>query len=114
MTPSINIIGGTLAAVGLAVVIFFGVREGDIPPSPPAPPVSTVAPTPAPRVLKRPVVRKPRAPHSRKDSIQIQCGYVPDDVSTLAQRYDKEQILDAAAAYGLSPAQVSALRTCLN
>ena len=107
--PSINIIGGTLAVAALGTWLYFGVKQ--VGPCPaPIPTVSTVAPAPVPRVLKPPVPSKLHRVY-RKPVSKVDCNGVPP---AARQVKDKEQVLAAAAQYGLSPAQVSALRVCLN
>jgi len=101
--PSINIIGGALAVAALGAVIYFGAQAT------PTPTVSTVATAPATPVLKPPVVPAP-AKVVKKRPTQKNCNWVP----VIAKAHDKELVLTAAAQYGLSPAQLSALRACLN
>ena len=122
--PSLNLIGGVLAAVALGAVLYFGAH---------APPtVSTVAPVSEPQVLKPPVVEKPlvvekspvvppvvsplvkkpttyrRVRKGGKIDGKVKCKSVPP----VAHQFSKDQVLDAAKEYGLSPAQISALRVC--
>ena len=121
--PSVNAIGGTLAAVALAVVLFFGVRQVVCPTQPTA---STVVVAPAPQVLKPPVAKSdtsptPPAPAPKpkvyrkvlkggKLGAKVDCTWVP----SVAHQFSKDQVLAAAKEYGLSPAQISALRVCLH
>ena len=118
--PSVNAIGGTLAAVALAVVLFFGVRQVVCPTQPTA---STVVVAPAPQVLKPPVAKSDTSPapapkpkvyrkvlKGGKLGAKVDCTWVP----SVAHQFSKDQVLAAAKEYGLSPAQISALRVCLN
>lgn len=107
---SVNAIGGAIAVVALGAVLYFGAH---------APPtVSTVAPVSEPQVLKPPVlpplVEKPthyrRVLKGGKVDGKINCKAVP----AVAHQFSKDQVLAAAKEYGLSPAQISALRVCLN
>ncbi len=120
--PSINVIGGALAVLALGALLYFGLKH----PAPiPAPAVSTVAPLRAPQVLKPPGIKKiaavpapvpqPRNKYRRvlkggKLDGEISCKEVP----AVAHQFTPDQVLAAAAQYGLSPAQLSALRVCLN
>jgi hypothetical protein len=108
--PSVNVIGGVIAVIALGAVLYFGAH---------APPtVSTVAPISEPQVLKPPVVpplvKKPtayrRVHKGGKIDGAIKCKSVPQ----VAHQFSKDQVLAAAKEYGLSPAQISALRVCLN
>ena len=91
--PTLNAIGGSLAVLALVAVVFFGVRQ-ETPPKPQTVPI--VAPAP---------VSKPPA---KIASRRVNCKYVPR-----LGYDDKRKVLAAAAQYGASPAQVSALRVCL-
>ena len=108
--PSLNSIGGIFAVLGLAAVIYFGAHAADCPPLAPAtvvtpaavapPVVKDVAPTPAPP-KKRPL--------TFRTVKKMDCNWVP----AVTKNYSKEQITSAAQQYGLSTAQVLALRACL-
>jgi hypothetical protein len=108
---SVNAIGGAIAIVALGAVIYFGAH---------APPtVSTVAPVSEPQVLKPPVVPPPlvEKPSTYRKVLKggkidgkVKCKSVPPVV----HQFSKDQVLAAAKEYGLSPAQISALRVCLN
>ena len=103
---SFNAIGGVISIVALGAVLYFGAH------TPPA--VSTLAPTPGPQVLKppllKPQVKKPTPKRQLLKGKKIDCGVVPK----VAHQFSKDQVLAAAKEYGLSPAQISALRVCLN
>jgi hypothetical protein len=103
--PSVSAIGGVIAVVALGAILYFGAQT--------PPTVSTLAPVSKPQVLKPPVVpplvKKPT--HSRRvpKGGKIKCELVPQ----IAHQFSKDQVLAAAKEYGLSPAQISALRVCL-
>ena len=117
---SVNAIGGAIAIVALGAVFYFGAQT--------PPTVSTLAPTSEPQVLKPPVVQPPvveksvipplvekSKPHRKvlkggKVDGKVNCKSVPE----VAHQFSKDQVIAAAKEYGLSPAQISALRVCLN
>lgn len=107
MAPSVNAIGGTLSIVALAVVFYLG--------TPPTVPITVPAPA---QVLQPPVpvplVKKPSVYHrvvkDGKIDGAVKCKWVPK----VAYLFSKDRVLAAAKEYGLSPAQISALRACLN
>ena len=107
---SVNAIGGAIAVIALGALFYFGAQT--------PPTVSTLAPVSEPQVLKPPVVppplvRKPttyrQVRKGRKIDGMVKCKSVPP----VAHQYSKDQVLAAAKEYGLSPAQISALRVCL-
>jgi hypothetical protein len=118
--PSINALGGVIAVVALGAMFYFGAEK--------PPTVSTVVAPAQEQVLKPPVVKPPvveksvipplvekSRPHRRvlkggKVDGKIDCKEVPE----VAHHFTKDQVLAAAKEYGLSPAQISALRVCLN
>ena len=116
--PSLNAIGGTFAVLGLAAIFYFAqdtrpvalpppLTHEDLAPKAVAPPAPLSITPPAPTQVA-PVVRKPPLKfHTVK---KMDCSWVP----AVTKNYTKEQITAAAQQYGLSPAQVSALRACLN
>ena len=108
---SVNAIGGVISIVALGALFYFGAQT--------PPTVSTVAPTSEPQVLKPPVVipplvKKPSTYHrvlkGGKLDGKVNCKKVPP----VARQFSKDQVLAAAKEYGLSPAQISALRVCLH
>jgi hypothetical protein len=113
--PSVNAIGGALAIIGLGAVVYFGAQSErpvalpppltheDLAPKAVAPPAP-----PAPAAQVAPIVKKP--PLKFRTVKKMDCSWVP----AVTKNYSKDQITAAAQQYGLSPAQVSALRACLN
>ena len=117
---SVNAIGGAIAVIALGAMFYFGAQT--------PPTVSTVATPPAEQVLKPPVVQSPvvetpvlpplvekSKPHRKvlkggRIDGKVNCKSVPE----VAHQFSKDQVLAAAKEYGLAPAQISALRVCLN
>jgi hypothetical protein len=110
--PSINLIGGALAVAALGAVIFFGVQASPCAGVPPT--VSTVAPVLDAPVLKPPVTKKSVVYRKVLKGGKLGDAMACKQVRSAAAEYTKAQVLAAAKQYGLSPAQVSALRVCLN
>jgi hypothetical protein len=118
-SPSLNAVGGTAAVIALAVVLYFGATHAACPPDVAPKPATavvttTVTPVPAPAVAP-PMQIVPKAtpvkpPIKFRKVTKMDCSWVP----AITKNYSKEQITAAAQQYGLSPAQVSALRACLN
>jgi len=116
--PSLNAIGGTFAVLGLAAVVYFGAAQACPPSTPPKPATAvvttTVTPTPAPAVAPptqiAPKIAPVKPPLKFRKVTKMDCSWVP----AVTKNYTKEQITAAAQQYGLPPAQVSALRACLN
>ena len=124
---SINVIGGAIAVIALGAVFYFGAQTPLTVQTPPT--VSTLAPVSEPQVLKPPVVQPPvveklpvipplvekSKPHRRVHKGRRVDGAVEcKTVARIAHQYSKAQVLAAAKEYGLSPAQISALRVCLS
>ena len=132
MSLTVNEVGFGLAAAALVAVLVIGSRTVEVPKSAPASAsVSTVVPAKSAQVLKpKPLVSahtsgctvekpcpvvKPATVYRKvltngKLDGRIGCRYVPK----IASKFDRQQVLAAAEQYGLSPAQLSALRVCLN
>lgn len=118
--PSLNVVGGITAVAALAAVFYFGVGHRDAPApalvpthvtapapahvtAPAAPPVAPVVPPSEKKVEPK------KAPLKFRTVTKMDCDWVP----AVTKDYSKKQITDAAEGYGLTPAQVSALRSCL-
>lgn len=113
MVPSVNLIGGTIAVLGLAALLYFGMQHSTARPVPVSIPTPVVAPVHRQAPERRPIRRKPvyhRVLKGGKIDGRVSCAHVPQ----IAYEYSKDQVINAAKQYGLSPAQLSALRVCLN
>lgn len=131
MPLTVNIVGGALAIGALATIVFFGAGAAcsvstPVPPAVPVKPLAphvsagkkhhhelrhctvehpchTVVPTDKPGVYRK-VLKG-----GRLDG-KVDCSQVP----AVAREFSPDQVIAAAKQYGLSPAQLSALRVCLN
>lgn len=111
--PSVNAIGGTIAVIALGTVLYFGATQAACPPLAPAAVVAPTAVAPPAPVVKSepaPVAAPKKRPLAFRTVKKMDCSWVP----AVTKQYTKAQVISAADQYGLFPAQVAALRSCLN